>query len=111
MVGAPCPAIKTGIIRRTIGRRIWCKIRQTISGECCRIWRNCKAFIGRFCVVCAGVFRELLDFVHGCRMSGKLINIGETAAITTLNVLSNYIFSINLAQYDSASSQEFKNMV
>ncbi|KAF5782301.1 putative ferruginol synthase [Helianthus annuus] len=55
--------------------------------------------------------KELLDFVHGCRMSGKLINIGETAAIITLNVLSNYIFSINLAQYDSASSQEFKNMV
>ncbi|MFS8027248.1 putative geraniol 8-hydroxylase [Helianthus anomalus] len=55
--------------------------------------------------------QELLDFVHGCRMSGKPINIGETVAITTLNVLSNYIFSTDLAQYDSPSSQEFKNMV
>ncbi|MFS8027249.1 putative geraniol 8-hydroxylase [Helianthus anomalus] len=55
--------------------------------------------------------QELLDFVYGCRMSGKPINIGETAAITTLNVLSNYIFSTDLAQYNSPSSQEFKNMV
>ncbi|KAJ0682730.1 putative geraniol 8-hydroxylase [Helianthus annuus] len=55
--------------------------------------------------------QELLDFVHGCCTSGKPINVGETAATTTLNVLSNYIFSTDLAQYDSPSSQEFKNMV
>ncbi|KAI7733798.1 hypothetical protein M8C21_012549 [Ambrosia artemisiifolia] len=55
--------------------------------------------------------QELLDFVQGRCLSGKPINVGETAATTTLNVLSNYIFSTNLAQYDSPSSQEFKNMV
>ncbi|KAJ0444405.1 putative ferruginol synthase [Helianthus annuus] len=55
--------------------------------------------------------QELLDFVHGCCMSGKPINVGETAATTTFNVLSNYIFSTDLAQYDSPYSQEFKNMV
>ncbi|KAJ0444430.1 putative geraniol 8-hydroxylase [Helianthus annuus] len=54
---------------------------------------------------------ELLDFVHGCSLSDKPINVGEIAAATTLNVLSNYILSTDLAQYDSPSSQEFKNMV
>ncbi|KAJ0837313.1 putative geraniol 8-hydroxylase [Helianthus annuus] len=54
---------------------------------------------------------ELLDFIHGCSLSDKPINVGEIAAATTLNILSNYIPSTDLAQYDSPSSQEFKDMV
>ncbi|KAJ9563658.1 hypothetical protein OSB04_008818 [Centaurea solstitialis] len=55
--------------------------------------------------------QQLLDFVQDCCDSGRTVNIGETAATTTLNVLSNFIFSVDLAEYDSRSSQEFKDLV
>lgn len=55
--------------------------------------------------------KDLLDYVHGCSESGKAINIGQTATTTTLNFLSNFIFSIDIAQYDSLSSQDFVDLV
>ncbi|KVH87801.1 cytochrome P450 [Cynara cardunculus var. scolymus] len=55
--------------------------------------------------------QQLVDHVQGYCDNGKPVNIGQTAATTTLNVLSNFIFSIDLAQYDSRSSQDFKDLV
>ncbi|PWA40757.1 cytochrome P450 [Artemisia annua] len=55
--------------------------------------------------------QELLDYVQDCSENGKSINVGQTAATTTLNVLSNFIFSINLAQYDSTSTEHIKDLV
>ncbi|XP_076916989.1 cytochrome P450 76T24-like [Bidens hawaiensis] len=55
--------------------------------------------------------QELLDYVHGCSKTRKPVNVGQTAATTTLNILSNFIFSIDLAQYDAVSSQDFKDLV
>ncbi|XP_023730814.1 cytochrome P450 76T24 [Lactuca sativa] len=55
--------------------------------------------------------QELVDYVNNCCQNGKAVNIGQTAVTTTLNVLSNFIFSIDLAEYDSVSSQDFKNLV
>ncbi|KAL8229757.1 hypothetical protein R6Q57_014657 [Mikania cordata] len=55
--------------------------------------------------------QELLDYVHGCWESGKTVNIGQIATTTTLNILSNFIFSTDIAQYDSVSSQDFKDLV
>nr|GEV18548.1 cytochrome P450 [Tanacetum cinerariifolium] len=55
--------------------------------------------------------QELLDYVQDCSANGKAINVGQIAASTTLNVLSNYIFSINLAQYDSNSNEHFQDLV
>ncbi|KAJ0682731.1 putative geraniol 8-hydroxylase [Helianthus annuus] len=109
-------------------RSVPCAVRVTDSHNTSMVWlpvgdqwrqlrRICKEHLFSVRQLDASRFirkqkvQELLDFVHGCRMSGKPINIGETAAITALNVLSNYIFSTDLAQYDSPSSQEFKNMV
>lgn len=39
------------------------------------------------------------------------MNIGAAAFTTTLNILSNFMFSRDFAQYDSMSSQEFKDAV
>ncbi|KAJ0582358.1 putative geraniol 8-hydroxylase [Helianthus annuus] len=55
--------------------------------------------------------KELLDHVNHCCTSEKAVNIGGMAFTTLLNVLSNYMFSMDLAQYDSLSSQEFKDNV
>ncbi|KAI7742037.1 hypothetical protein M8C21_030043, partial [Ambrosia artemisiifolia] len=55
--------------------------------------------------------KELLDHVNRCCTSEKAINIGGAAFTTSLNVLSNLIFSMDFAQYDSSSSQEFKDDV
>ncbi|KAI7724917.1 hypothetical protein M8C21_011734 [Ambrosia artemisiifolia] len=54
---------------------------------------------------------ELLQYVTNCWESGKPVNVGQTAITTTLNILSNFIFSIDIAEYDSVSSQDFKNLV
>ncbi|KAK9056233.1 hypothetical protein SSX86_027323 [Deinandra increscens subsp. villosa] len=54
---------------------------------------------------------ELLDHVSGCCTNQKDVNIGGIAFTTTLNVLSNVMFSMDLAQYDSVSSTEFKDTV
>ncbi|KAJ0582338.1 putative geraniol 8-hydroxylase [Helianthus annuus] len=55
--------------------------------------------------------KELVDHVDRCCISEKVINIGAIAFTTSLNVLSNLIFSMDLAQYDSSYSQEFKDDV
>ncbi|KAI7748317.1 hypothetical protein M8C21_034013, partial [Ambrosia artemisiifolia] len=54
---------------------------------------------------------ELINYVNNCCTSKLAVNIGGSAFTTSLNVLSNLMFSINLAQYDSVSSQEFKDAV
>ncbi|KAI7740741.1 hypothetical protein M8C21_033922, partial [Ambrosia artemisiifolia] len=55
--------------------------------------------------------KELLDHVNRCCTSEKAVNIGGMAFTTSLNVLSNLMFSVDFAQYDSLSSQEFKDVV
>ncbi|XP_024988317.1 geraniol 8-hydroxylase-like [Cynara cardunculus var. scolymus] len=55
--------------------------------------------------------QKLVDHVHECCTSQKPINIGRAAFTTSLNVLSNFIFSTDMAPYDSVESQEFKDAV
>ncbi|XP_023759799.1 cytochrome P450 76T24 [Lactuca sativa] len=55
--------------------------------------------------------QELLDHVDRCCTNGKAINIGAVVFTTTLNVLSKYMFSVDFSQYDTVSSQEFKEAV
>ncbi|KAL4562780.1 hypothetical protein LXL04_026810 [Taraxacum kok-saghyz] len=55
--------------------------------------------------------QELLDHVNTCCTNGKAVNIGAAVFTTTLNILSNSIFSMDFAQYDTVSSQEFKEAV
>ncbi|GJX42663.1 geraniol 8-hydroxylase-like protein [Tanacetum coccineum] len=55
--------------------------------------------------------QELLDYVGECCTTKRSVNIGEVVSTTSLNVLSNFMFSKDFAQYDSASLQEFKDAV
>ncbi|KAI3500387.1 hypothetical protein L1887_36208 [Cichorium endivia] len=55
--------------------------------------------------------QELLDHVNRCCTNDKAMNIGAAAFTTTLNILSNFMFSMDFAQYDSMSSQEFQDTV
>ncbi|KAI3495015.1 hypothetical protein L1887_37119 [Cichorium endivia] len=54
---------------------------------------------------------ELLDHVDRCCKNGTVVNVGAVAFTTTLNVFSNSMFSMDLAQYDSVSTQEFRDAV
>ena len=56
------------------------------------------------------VVQELLDHVEECCGRGCAVNIGGAAFTASLNLLSNTIFSINLAHHDSNFSQEFKDI-
>nr|XP_043626607.1 cytochrome P450 76T24-like [Erigeron canadensis] len=55
--------------------------------------------------------QDLLDYVQECLDNGKAVNVGQSATTTILNILSNFIFSIDIAEYDSESSQDFKELV
>ncbi|CAH1448036.1 unnamed protein product [Lactuca virosa] len=55
--------------------------------------------------------QELVDHVHECCRNEKTVNIGAAFFTTTLNILSNLIFSVDFAEYDTESSQEFKEAV
>ncbi|PWA63225.1 cytochrome P450 [Artemisia annua] len=55
--------------------------------------------------------KKLLDHVHECSINNKPINIGRAAFTTSLNVLSNFIFSTDMARYESFESQEFEDAI
>ncbi|GJR95068.1 cytochrome P450 76AD1-like protein [Tanacetum coccineum] len=55
--------------------------------------------------------QELLNYVQDCSMIRKAININETAATATLNVLSNFIFSLDIAHYDSTSTDYIRGFI
>ncbi|KAI3711328.1 hypothetical protein L2E82_41331 [Cichorium intybus] len=54
---------------------------------------------------------ELLNHVNQCCTNEKALNIGGAAFTTSLNILSNFMFSMDLAQYGLESTQEFKDAV
>ncbi|XP_076886455.1 cytochrome P450 76T24-like [Bidens hawaiensis] len=55
--------------------------------------------------------KELIDHVNQCCISEKAVNICGLAFTTSLNILSNFMFSMDFAPYDSLSSQDFKDAV
>uniref|UniRef100_A0A5B7BBB0 Putative geraniol 8-hydroxylase-like n=1 Tax=Davidia involucrata TaxID=16924 RepID=A0A5B7BBB0_DAVIN len=55
--------------------------------------------------------QQLLDYVHESCNNGQAVDIGRAAFTTSLNLLSNTVFSIDMAHYHSSSSQEFKDLV
>ncbi|KAL6322560.1 hypothetical protein AAG906_009870 [Vitis piasezkii] len=57
------------------------------------------------------IVQQLLDHAHESCTSSRAVDIGRAASTTALNLLSNTIFSVDLAHYDSNFSQEFKDLV
>ncbi|KAH9623276.1 hypothetical protein KSS87_022238 [Heliosperma pusillum] len=53
---------------------------------------------------------ELVDHVRYCCEKGQVVSIGKAAFTTSLNLLSNTFFSIDLGSHDSSSLQEFKDI-
>lgn len=55
--------------------------------------------------------RQLLSFVRESCDNGVAIDIGKAAFSTTLNMLSNAIFSVDMIDPSSGSANEFKELV
>ncbi|XP_024992904.1 cytochrome P450 76AD1-like [Cynara cardunculus var. scolymus] len=55
--------------------------------------------------------QELLDHVNQCCAREEPINMGVVVFTTTLNIFSNFLFSLDFAQYDSVLSQEFNDAI
>ncbi|CAI9770296.1 unnamed protein product [Fraxinus pennsylvanica] len=53
----------------------------------------------------------LSDYVNQCSVNGQTVKIGEAALITSLNLMSATLFSVEFADFNSDSSQEFKEVI
>ncbi|XP_059643246.1 geraniol 8-hydroxylase-like [Cornus florida] len=54
---------------------------------------------------------ELIDFVHSCSKAGVAVDFGQAAFRTSLKLLSNTIFSVNLIDPGSDIAQQIKELV
>nr|AJD87474.1 cytochrome P450 CYP76AD6 [Beta vulgaris]ALS88208.1 CYP76AD6 [Beta vulgaris] len=55
--------------------------------------------------------KQLLSYVQVCSEKMQPVDIGRAAFTTSLNLLSNTFFSIELASHESSASQEFKQLM
>ncbi|KAF9625273.1 hypothetical protein IFM89_020859 [Coptis chinensis] len=55
--------------------------------------------------------KDLMDHIRDSSRSRRVINIGQIVFSTTLNVISNTMFSMDLAHLDSDTAREFKAVV
>lgn len=55
--------------------------------------------------------QQLCDYLNGCCINGQAVDIGSIAFTTSLNFLSNTIFSVNFAHFDSNASHEIQEIV
>ncbi|XP_076941163.1 cytochrome P450 76T24-like [Bidens hawaiensis] len=55
--------------------------------------------------------QQLVEHVSQCCWNEKPVNICEVAFTTSLNIVSNMLFSMDFSQYDSKSSQEIKEVI
>nr|BAE72877.1 cytochrome P450 [Glandularia x hybrida] len=54
--------------------------------------------------------QKLGDYVQECSETGRVVDIGDAAFTTSLNLMSGTLFSAEFAQFDSDSSQEMKDV-
>ncbi|KAL8124830.1 hypothetical protein AgCh_012475 [Apium graveolens] len=54
---------------------------------------------------------ELIEYVKKCRQTGELVDIGQAAFRTSLNLLSNTIFSKDLTDPNEDSAKEFRDLI
>ncbi|XP_021748491.1 cytochrome P450 76AD1-like [Chenopodium quinoa] len=55
--------------------------------------------------------KELVEYAQQCCDKGLPVDIGMAGFTTSLNLLSNTFFSMDLASHSSSKSQEFKDLV
>ena len=54
---------------------------------------------------------DLKEYVTHCYQNGVRVDIGKVAFTTSLNLLSNTLFSMDMATHDSLNSQQFKDLI
>ncbi|KAF5178118.1 Cytochrome p450 [Thalictrum thalictroides] len=55
--------------------------------------------------------KDLINFIRHSSKSRHAVNIGQAIFSTTLNIISNIMFSVDLAQFNSETAQDFKTVV
>ncbi|KAL2537955.1 Cytochrome [Forsythia ovata] len=55
--------------------------------------------------------QKLFDYIHECIVNHQLVDVGEAAFITVLNLMSATLFSVDCAQFNSDSTQELKETI
>nr|AKI33939.1 cytochrome P450 76AD1-like protein [Abronia nealleyi] len=55
--------------------------------------------------------KQLYEYIQECAIKGEAVDIGKAAFTTSLNLLSNLFFSVELAHHTSNTSQEFKQLI
>ncbi|KAK6160674.1 hypothetical protein DH2020_004055 [Rehmannia glutinosa] len=55
--------------------------------------------------------KQLRDYLHESCTSKRVVNIGEVAFVTSLNLMSATLFSLDFARFDSNSVQEMKESI
>ncbi|XP_073024831.1 cytochrome P450 76T24-like [Primulina eburnea] len=55
--------------------------------------------------------QKLCEYVHRCCIDGKAVDVGRAAFTTSLNLMTATLFSEEFAAFDSASCEEFKEVV
>ena len=54
---------------------------------------------------------ELVKYIKQCCETSVPVDIGKVVFTTSLNLLSNTLFSMDLASYENSSSQDFKDLI
>ncbi|KAL0352039.1 UNVERIFIED_CONTAM: cytochrome [Sesamum calycinum] len=55
--------------------------------------------------------QKLVQYIQECCVHGRAVDIGEAAFVTSLNFISNTLFSLDFADYNSGSSQELEETI
>ncbi|KAL0360892.1 UNVERIFIED_CONTAM: cytochrome [Sesamum radiatum] len=55
--------------------------------------------------------QKLLQYVQECCVNGRAMDIGQAAFVTSLNLISNTLFSVDFADYNTGSSQELEETI
>ncbi|KAL3810173.1 hypothetical protein ACJIZ3_000047 [Penstemon smallii] len=54
---------------------------------------------------------KLCEYVQECCLKGRVVNIGEVSFVTTLNLMSATLFSIDFTDFDSDNAQKWKETI
>ncbi|KAK4390550.1 cytochrome [Sesamum angolense] len=55
--------------------------------------------------------QKLVQYIQECCVHGRAVDFGEAAFVTSLNFISNTLFSLDFADYNSGSSQELEETI
>ncbi|KAG6391330.1 hypothetical protein SASPL_149084 [Salvia splendens] len=55
--------------------------------------------------------QQLLGYVQKCAEEGRAVNINEASFITTVNLMSATLFSMQATEFDSSATMEFKEIM